>query len=236
MSHSQLSPADAYAELGRIELRDATFDQVIQRIADVAKRAIPGAAEVSVTIVRAQRPTTVAATGPAALALDEAQYATGRGPCVDAAQAGQLVLVEDVSVDDRWPAFAVAARREGMTSSLSVALPVQQDVVGGLNIYADRLGVFDAQALETVRTFAAYAAVAVANATLYLDTAALARQMQEAMESRAVIEQAKGILMAERRCTATEAFDLLVAISQATHRKVRELADDLVRTTAAPRP
>jgi AmiR/NasT family two-component response regulator len=86
------------------------------------------------------------------------------------------------------------------------------------------------------QTFAGYAAVALANAYLYYSTADLARHLQTAMTSRAVIEQAKGIIMAERRCTADEAFAFLTAVSQETNRKVRDVAATLVagiqRTTS----
>ena len=91
---------------------------------------------------------------------------------------------------------------------------------------------FDDEAHELAQGFASYAGVAVANMHLYTGTRQLAHQLQHAMQSRAVIDQAKGILMAQRRCTAEEAFDVLIAVSQGTHRKLREVAQALVYTTA----
>jgi AmiR/NasT family two-component response regulator len=84
------------------------------------------------------------------------------------------------------------------------------------------------------QTFAGYAAVALANAYLYHSTADLARHLRTAMDSRAVIEQAKGIVMAERRCTADEAFDFLTRLSQETNRKVRDVAAALVAGIQRP--
>jgi AmiR/NasT family two-component response regulator len=76
------------------------------------------------------------------------------------------------------------------------------------------------------------AAVAMANSHLYDSQAALAHHMQTAMASRAVIEQAKGIVMGERHCSADEAFQLLVKLSQRTDRKLRDVAQALVDRAA----
>jgi AmiR/NasT family two-component response regulator len=84
------------------------------------------------------------------------------------------------------------------------------------------------------QTFAGHAAVALANAYLYHSTAELARHLQTAMDSRAVIEQAKGIVMAERRCGPDEAFAFLTAVSQETNRKVRDVAAALVAGIRRP--
>ena len=85
------------------------------------------------------------------------------------------------------------------------------------------------------RAFGGYATVALSNANLYDATAALARQMQAAMASRAVIEQAKGIVMGDRRCSADEAFALLSKLSQDTNRAVRDVAAVIVESAARPR-
>ena len=115
---------------------------------------------------------------------------------------------------------------------MSIGLPVQEAVVGALNVYARTPHAFDGDSVSLLETFAAYAAVALANAELYDSTATLARQMQEAMANRAVIEQAKGIVMAERRCSPAEAFAVLAKVSQDSNRKVRDVAQALVDRAA----
>jgi GAF domain-containing protein len=112
-------------------------------------------------------------------------------------------------------------------------LPVQRNVTGARNFYASRTDAFDEEAITLAETFAGHAAVAVANAHLYETTAALAEQMRQAMQSRAVIEQAKGIIMRERNCTADEAFNILVQLSQQSHRKLREVAQMLVEQVSS---
>ena len=136
-----------------------------------------------------------------------------------------------MAAETRWPGFARRALAASIRSSLSVALPMQKAVVGALNIYATQPANFDQGAIELARTFAGYAAVAIANAHLYQTTATLAEDMRRAMETRAVIEQAKGILIAQQHCTSEQAFELLTRLSQTTHRKLRDCATDLVAST-----
>jgi AmiR/NasT family two-component response regulator len=112
---------------------------------------------------------------------------------------------------------------------MSVGLPVHETVTGALNMYSTRLDTFDDEAVVIGQTFAGYAAIALANAHLYDTTATLAQHMQSAMEHRAVIEQAKGIIMADRRCGPDEAFAILSRLSQDTNRKVRDVASALVQ-------
>lgn len=222
----------AFAELAQLKLGQGDLQDVLARVAELARRTLPAAADASVTLVGADRAYTVAFTGPLALNLDETQYENGYGPCLEVAQSSGTVAIPDMAADTRWPRFARQALADGVRSSLSVALPMQEAVLGALNIYATRPGAFDGAAVSVAETFAGYAAVAVANARLYETTATLADNMRRAMETRAVIEQAKGILIAQQHCTPERAFELLTRLSQATHRKLRDCAADLVASTA----
>jgi len=234
MHEHPLDPTEAFAALGRIKLSDTDLSGVLNQISELAQRTIPAAEEVSVTLVRDAGAYTAAFTGQTALILDEWQYEQGRGPCVDAAQAAAVVSVPDTATDDRWPDWAARAHAAGVHSSMSIGLPIQEAVVGALNVYGTKPDAFDDDAITLAQTFAGYAAVAMANAHLYDTTASLAHHMQAAMESRAVIEQAKGIVMADRRCTADEAFAILAKVSQDTNRKLREVAAALVDQTTKP--
>jgi GAF domain-containing protein len=225
-----VSALEAIAELARIDFARNSVQEILGQIAQLARAALTPQGEVSVTLL-GPTANTAAWTGPLAVELDRCQYESGKGPCVDAAAAGENLLIEDTSVEQRWPLFADAARAAGLASMLSLTLPVQDGITGALNVYSWKSGGFDASALELGRTFAAYAAVAVGNAHLYNDASTQARQMREAMEHRAVIEQAKGILMRDRRCTAEEAFDVLRELSNTTNRKMRDVAALLVAET-----
>ncbi|MFG1610617.1 ANTAR domain-containing protein [Actinoplanes sp. NPDC049265] len=231
---SFIDPQHAFAELGRIRLSETDVAGVLGRVAELAKRSIPAAAEVSVTLVAGDDAHTATSTGDLATALDEFQYRGERGPCLDASASTATFVMADTEAEDRWPEFAQRARDAGVGSSLAIGLPVQEAVTGALNLYAVSPGAFDDETISIAQTFAGYAAVALANARSYDATATLARQMREAMESRAVIEQAKGILMAQRRCTADEAFTTLSKLSQDSNRKLRDVAAALVDHASRP--
>ena len=228
MSPDRLDPSAAFAEIGRINLAENDLPGVLNRVAELARRTVPGADEVSVTLVRERAAETAAYTGQLALTLDEWQYRQGTGPCLKAATEQATVSVPDLAGNERWPDWAAHAVAAGARSSLSVGLPIEEKINGALNLYGVQKAAFDDDAVQLAETFAGYAAVALANANLYGVTAQLTRQLQTAMASRAVIEQAKGIVMGRRRCTADEAFAILTKMSQDSHRKLRDVAEALV--------
>ncbi len=229
-----MDPNEAFAELGSIRIADVDIDTLLDKIAQLAKRTIPGASEVSVTLLQGDRAHTAAFTGELARGLDEEQYERGFGPCLEASVSTASLSVPDTGSEQRWPDWARAARQAGAHSSLSIGLPVHEKVTGALNIYATETHAFDDDAIALAQTFAGFAAVGLANSHLYETQATLAGHLQKAMENRAVIEQAKGIIMGERRCTADEAFAILTTLSQDTNRKLRDVATALVTKAAGP--
>ena len=167
-------------------------------------------------------------TGALAVDLDERQYELGFGPCLDAAKTGQTILLDTGAVDSAYHEFARLAARAGVRHVVSVGLPLAQRSIGGLNVYCTADAPISPEFVEHAEVFASYAAVAVNNVTNYTDVATDAANMRAAMASRAVIEQAKGIVMGRDHCTAEEAFDILRRISQQKNVKLRELAQTVV--------
>ncbi|MCW2667572.1 MAG: hypothetical protein JWN57_2534 [Frankiales bacterium] len=231
---SASEPQRAFEELARITLADHSLETVMEKISALTKSSIPGASEVSVTLVEQGEPRTVAFTGQLAIAMDERQYARGYGPCLDSIAGAELVRIDSMQAEQRWPEYVQDGLRHGVGSSLSIPVPLQREVAAALNIYGTGEHAFDDASAELASTFAAYAGVALANMHLYEAQSRVAEQLQSAMQSRAVIEQAKGILMGQRRCTADEAFDVLVHLSQAGNRKLRDVAQALVSDAARP--
>jgi GAF domain-containing protein len=223
-----LDPSDAFEQLGRIKLGETDLGGVMDEVAALAKQAIPGAEDVSVTLVTDGNAYSAAYTGDLALRLDEWQYGQGDGPCLAASESFATLSLPDMATERRWPEWAGRAERAGVHSSLSIGLPVLEEIAGALNVYATVVRAFDPDAIALGQSFAGYAAVALANAHLFEAQARLTQQLQAAMRSRAVIEQAKGIIMGSRRCTADEAFAILTGISQDTNRKLRDVAAALV--------
>jgi GAF domain-containing protein len=221
-------PRAAFAELSKIMLGEQPLSATLERVAELAQQTIPGAAEVSVTLLQDGVAASMAFTGPVAAQLDERQYESGFGPCMDAATSGGTITIDDTADSPTYPDFARLAARRGVRHTMSIGLPVQRQTIGALNVYGTDETPFDAAQQELGTAFASYAAVAVANAGVYATTATLAANLQRALDSRAVIDQAKGILMARRGLSAEAAFDELSRQSQVTNRKLRDLAQDLV--------
>lgn len=225
---------DLHEDLVRIVLVGRDLSEVLTDITSVARRGMPGAEAVSVTLIRGDEPYTAAHDGQMALDADELQYERGYGPCMEAGRSGQVFLVDDMATDDRWPDYARHAAEHGVGSSLSVPLPFQATRIGGLNTYSSRPHAFgrqDVEAGEEVAFWVAYAIGTASAAAVATDEAA---QMRSAMLYRSIIEQAKGILMERYKIAADPAFNLLSRSSQQTGIKLREVADALVRTGTLP--
>jgi GAF domain-containing protein len=232
-AQASLSEA-AFAELTKINASQHPLNDVLARTVELAKSVLRVPIEASLTLIDSEEATTPAFTGQVAMDLDETQYKLGYGPCLAAAEAGQLVSIPDMAAEGRWPQFTADARTSGVRSSLSVPLPVQRQVIGALNLYSPDQQSFGHEVTALAEKFGDYAAVAIAHTTLYLSASELAEQMTQSMRSRATIEQAKGILMGQRRCDSDEAFNILVGLSQHTHRKLRDVATALIEHTLAP--
>jgi GAF domain-containing protein len=230
----EIDTTAAVRELVGIVLAEQSFEEVLGRVVDVSKRSLDGAFEVSVTM-EGRIPLTAATTSPAfTTPPDEAQYDAGYGPCLDALRLGETVIVTDQSTEDRWPAYSPRAIAAGVGSSVSVPLLIEDRHVAALNIYGARPYAFTADDIATAEDIADHAAVVLANADLYFSAESRADQMAEAMQSRAVIEQAKGILMGGRRCDADAAFAILVRLSQSSGRKLHDVAQALVDQASTP--
>jgi GAF domain-containing protein len=221
-------PRAAFAELSKIMLGEQQLSETLGRVAELAKETIPGAAEVSVTLMTEGAVSTVVFTGQLASQLDERQYEAGFGPCMDAALSGATVTIPNTADSGAYADFGRLAYRQGITHTMSIGLPVARQTIGALNIYGNEEGTFDEATEELATAFASYAAVAVANAGVYASTATLAANLQRALQSRAVIDQAKGILMGRLGISADAAFDLLSTQSQNSNRKVHDIAGELV--------
>jgi GAF domain-containing protein len=228
-------PHDALVALSTYVLESGSLDELLLRVCTLTVDVIDGADEASVSLITDGNPVTFGATSSLPAAVDERQYETGSGPCLDAARGNQPVIVADVREDERWPEVLKAMTAEGVLSSMSVPLPIQGRSIGALNVYARWANAFDKASIAVGEQFASFAAVAVANAVSYTNASEAAAHMQAAMASRAIIEQAKGVLIARLGCDADRAFQLLVQQSQHENRKLREVAVETVARASRAR-
>jgi GAF domain-containing protein len=170
------------------------------------------------------------------LEIDQPQYKSGKGPCLDAFRHRRSYAITSTWSDSRWPEFSRAASLHGIGSTLSLPLAAGDQSLGALNFYAAAENAFSQDDEQTGEGFATQAAVVLANAQAYWDARALSEQMAEAMRSRATIEQAKGIIMNQSRVGADRAFEMLRAASQNQNRKLRDLAEELVERNSGGGP
>jgi GAF domain-containing protein len=208
-------------------LQENTVESVLLAVAEraVARTAADAG---SVTLLLKSRPTTVAATAEVAALLDESQYEQGYGPCLDAVLADAPMEIPDMRAETRWPKFTPIAVEHGVLSSLSTPIPVLDSVAAAVNLYATKPDAFCHADHAAVQELVRYASAAIANIHLYDASRTLVEQLRTAAQSRAVIDQARGILMQMHRCTADEAFDILRRTSQHSNRKIRDIAAEIV--------
>ena len=225
---------ELHEALVRVVLAGRELSDVLSEITRIACGVMPSVEAASITLIRGEEPFTAAYEGQMALDADELQYERGYGPCMDAGRAGQVLLIDDMRSDQRWPDYAQHAAAHGVLSSLSVPLPFQGVTIGALNTYAERPQVFDDHDVELAEEVAAWVAVAVGNAEAAARTSEDLNQLRTMMMTRAFIEQAKGILMERHKIKEDEAFTILTHASQRTNTKLRDVAAELVRTGTLP--
>ena len=173
-------------------------------------------------------PVTIAATDSRASVLDDAQYAQDDGPCLDAARTRHINRIDSTRAHDRWGYFCGQAVQAGVLSTLAVPLIAGDRPIGALNLFSTVEEGFPDAAQASAVLFAAQAAVAVANAQTHAAALAAATQFEQALASRAVIDQAKGILIATRGCSPDAAFAMLRDRSQHQNRKLHTVAEEIV--------
>jgi GAF domain-containing protein len=180
------------------------------------------------TLTRDSTGVTVASTGPLAQRADERQYAADTGPCLESMRTGTVVRVDDMATEDRWTPFPARAAELGVRSSLSLPLVVEGRNSGALNLYATEPRVFSADDEATAADWAQQATGALTVALRIADSDERTESLLGGLDTRATIGQAVGLLMAQERCTADRAFDLLRIASQRRNVKLRDVAAGVV--------
>jgi transcriptional regulator with GAF, ATPase, and Fis domain len=228
--------ASAYGQLLGLLVESPEIDAVLEKMVDLAAEVVTPAVACGVTVCRDGQPFTAAMTNELAARADQIQYVSDEGPCLDALRHGVVVQVDDLSHEVRWDSYRPAAAAQGVRSSLSLPLTVEGEVLGALNLYSVTPAVFGGAHRECAEAFADRSAAALTVSLRHVRQARVQHQLAEAMVSSSVIDHAIGILMAQQRCTATAAFDILRKASQHRNRKLRDIAAELVTTVSGAPP
>jgi GAF domain-containing protein len=219
----------AVASLSRYFVANQTLDQTLHQVAELTTQAIPASAHVGITLLVDGALNTSVFTHPDLPDVDQAQYRTGDGPCVDAYRSGRAYLIRSTLQPGRWQQFRDSAANHGVLSTLSLPLMLHNQPIGALNMYAEVEDAFSEQDQRVAEMFATQAAFVLANAQAYWDARTLSENLEEAMKNRAVIEQAQGIIMARMGCDAGEAIRVMAEQSENQKINLRDLAAELVR-------
>jgi GAF domain-containing protein len=228
---SEHAHVQAMQALSQFLVSDASVGDTLQRVAEITAEAMPAAQMAGISLLDDRgNPTTAIFTDPESPEIDAGQYKSGVGPCLDAWRLKRTVRIDDMSMAAHdYPDFARLAQERGVLSTLSLPLVAGGSGVGAMNLYASVVKGFSDEDEALGADLATAAAIVLANAGAYWDARRLSEQLTEAMESRAVIEQAKGMLMAQSPgITPDEAFDLLRRASQRENVKLRDIARRIV--------
>lgn len=156
---------DVFARVARSLAAMDDVESTLQQVVDIASDVVPGADHAAVSLVMKRREVTTAASTDAVCdRIDEAQYETGQGPCLDAIWEQDVVLIDDLGEGERWPEFAKTPVSPGVRSMLSFRLFTTEDTAGALNLYATEPGAFGDESIRVGHVLAAHAAVALEHA------------------------------------------------------------------------
>ena len=224
--------ATGLSELAALLLKVEDVEEALRHLARMAVVVIPDGPSCGITVVRDGKFTTVVYAGGVPASVHESQYEHGDGPGLEAMRTRAPVVVQDLAAERRWAGFPEAALAAGAHGVYAHPLQIGDEVVGALNLYAHERNLFPEDVQRVAVEFVEPAAVLLAGVLHRLSQAELIEALRFGMSSRAVIDQAIGIMMAQRRCGPDEAIAVLRKMSNDRNVKLRDIAAGLVRSIA----
>ena len=173
----------------------------------------------------------LSATDGRAARVEEEQLAHQDGPCTTAYRTGKLITVDDLTADDRWPAYRQVALDVGYRAVVGVPMPVRTETIGALDLYREEPGPWPPDVLEVAAVLSNMATGYVTMSQTLADARVLNEQLQHALDTRVVVEQAKGVLVAREAITPAEAFELIRSHARAGRLRVQDVAARVVEGT-----
>jgi transcriptional regulator with GAF, ATPase, and Fis domain len=218
---------DYFADLARRLMAEQSVDATMRLIVAAAVELIDGCDHASLSHMRGKSLVSASSNDTVGILLDGIQTGAQEGPCLEAIRTGEVVASGDLTQEERWPAYGPrAAEAAGVVSSIAFPLHDGRRTVGALNLFSETVDAFGERTHD--HEVEAVASVLTAHATPALAAALFREDMKAALESRDVIGQAKGMLMARTGVDEEGAFDLLRRASQRMQVKLAEVARRLV--------
>jgi GAF domain-containing protein len=229
-----ISSRDVHAalnELGELRYEAVDLDQALRRIVDVTHRlfSVDGAGIMLVDPDQLLR--VVAYSDERVHLLEDLEIEHGEGPCIDAFNSKQLVDSENLSAEERWPKFAPAAVGQGILASLACPIPYNQEAIGVVTVFSSERRPWSPENELALVAFTDLAALTIANTLASDSRGRLASQLQQALDSRVVIEQAKGAVMSRDGVDDHEAFARIRGQARRERRRLSEVAAEIVAST-----
>jgi len=204
---------------------DAVLGELAANLTDVLRLTGSG-----VTLARDGCLQTVTATPPHLLDLEQIQQETRTGPCAQAVQTGTVITVADLRQEpaDRWPAYYATAHRLGMIAVAGIPLRLNNQTLGAFNMYDDHPRKWSPQDIEAATVMADMATGYLINASKLHQQQQLNQQLTSALDSRAIIEQAKGVIATAHGISVNDAFERIRRHARRHNAKVQDAAAAIV--------
>jgi GAF domain-containing protein len=189
-----------------------------------------------ITLSRRRRSMTVAGSNHEGRLVDEVQQAYGDGPCLEAMRTGKSVLISDTTVDSQWPDYCTTIAERGHLAVLCVPLRLEEGATAAINLFARQRDAFDEASIRSCELFASQAEKALRLAVRIGARQQRAKDLEQAMRSRAAIDLATGVIMGQNGCSQEEAFRILSKASNGRNQKLRDVAESLLQSLTNQTP
>lgn len=224
--------ARALARLSAVLLSQESVDTTVRLVTTLAVTTLPGTAGAGVSLMSAGGKRSTAASDPLVEQADLLQYELDEGPCLSAWRGRTPVRIDDTNTEHRWPRWTEKAAAHGIKAVLSTPMLIGDRSIGAIKVYSQQPSVYDEHSEQVLGLLAQQSAILLANAQSYEDAHELATQLRDALASRDLIGQAKGVLIARGAPDEKTAFAMLITASQRSDMGVHDVARQLVTATA----
>ncbi len=206
--------AGVFARMSGLLLSEETVGTSLSLLSALAHETVPGSCGAGVSIVEGGRRTSAGSTDDRVREADSKQYELDEGPCLAAAAGRELVVVEDLQHEPRWPRWAAEVAPLGLRGALSAPLVAGGTTLGAIKVYADHPAAFDGRSRQLLTLFSAQAAILVANVQSSERARRLSEGMRQAVRDRDVVGTARGVLIGRHGIDEEAALRMLLARSQ----------------------
>jgi GAF domain-containing protein len=218
----------ALDQLADLRTAPVTVEEALERVVASADALFGVDGTTLMLVDRDQALRNLAASDRRAALLEELQATHGEGPCVDAFDDKQPVAADDLGREDRWPAFSPDAARRRLLAVLASPIPYSEQAVGVVAVFAARPHPWTEAEREAIVAFTELVALLILNAMQARERGRVAAELQVALDSRVVIEQAKGVLVGRHGLTTRQAFERLRRQARDQRRPLSEVARAVV--------